>query len=79
MQYDENAEKYGYEGEMTPLKCDELQSVYIDRTGDWIRSNDNTGKFCLKSEVDAAITELKDALKYQHDCCEALKAKLENV
>lgn len=24
MQYDENAEKYGYEGEMTPMKCDKL-------------------------------------------------------
>ena len=79
MQYDENTEKYGYEGEMTLLKCDELQSVYIDRTGDWVRSSNNTGKFYLKDEVDASIEELKDAWKHEHICCEALKAKLESV
>ena len=30
MQYDENAEKYGYEGEMTPLKCDKLTAYKGD-------------------------------------------------
>lgn len=30
MQYDENAEKYGYEGEMTPLKCNELKAYGMD-------------------------------------------------
>ena len=42
---------------MIPLKCDELQSVYIDRTGDWVRSDNNTGKFYLKSEADKVIAE----------------------
>jgi hypothetical protein len=44
----------------------ELKSVYIDRTGDWCRSENNTGKFYLKSEVDAAIAELKDRCQ-MHD------------
>ena len=79
MQYDENAEKYGYEGEMILMKCEELQSVYIDRTGDWARSDNNTGKFYLKSEVDEAIVALKDAWRNKHAACEVLKAKLETV
>ena len=37
----------------------ELKSVYIDRTGDWVRSGNDTGKFYLKSEVDKVIAELK--------------------
>lgn len=42
------------------MKCDELKSVYIDRTGDWCRSGNDTGKFYLKEDVDAAIAELKE-------------------
>ena len=38
----------------------ELKSVYIDRTGDWCRSENDTGKFYLKSEVDEYVSELKD-------------------
>lgn len=41
----------------------ELKSVYIDRTGDWVRSGNDTGKFYLKDEVDAAIAELKAKLE----------------
>ena len=37
----------------------ELQSVYIDRTGDWVRSGNNTGKYYLKDEVDEKIESLK--------------------
>ena len=37
----------------------ELKSVYIDRTGDWVRSGNDTGKFYLKSEADAEIESLK--------------------
>lgn len=57
MQYDENAEKYGYEGEMTPLKCDELK-VYVAPTPDGTGLAD----YCLKSDVDAVIAELKDVI-----------------
>lgn len=53
MQYDENAEKYGYEGEMTPLKCDKLEQV--ENPIEW-------GLYYDKSEVDEAIAELKAAL-----------------
>lgn len=41
------------------MKCDELKSVYIDRTGDWARSGNDTGKFYLKKEVDAVIADLQ--------------------
>lgn len=58
MQYDENAEKYGYEGEMTPLKCDELQQV--ENPIEW-------GLYYDKSEVDEAIAELKDKLQLDED------------
>ena len=51
MQYDDNAEKYGYEGEMTPLKCDELK-VYHHK----LRHNEYA-EFCLKYEVDKVIAE----------------------
>ena len=37
----------------------ELKSVYIARTGDWCRSENDTGKFYLKEEVDKVIAELK--------------------
>lgn len=61
MQYDENAEKYGYEGEMTPLKCDELNAykgdVYIPVYGSIADA-----QVYLKKDVDAAIAELKDVI-----------------
>ena len=61
MQYDENAEKYGYEGEMTPLKCDELNAykgdVYIPVYGSIADAD-----VYLKKDVDAAIAELKDVI-----------------
>lgn len=63
MQYDENAEKYGYEGEMTPLKCDELK-VYRTHT-DNLGDNYIDAEFVdvvLKEDVDAVIAELKTAL-----------------
>lgn len=43
----------------------ELNSVYIDRTGDWVRSKNNLGEFYLKSEADEVIAELKDKLRHQ--------------
>ncbi len=52
MQYDENAEKYGYEGEMTPLKCDKLKRKY----------SDITGPYCGYDEVNEAVAELKDVI-----------------
>lgn len=61
MEYDENAEKYGYEGEMTPLKCDELKAykgdVYIPVYGSIADAD-----VYLKKDVDAAIAELKDVI-----------------
>ena len=61
MQYDENAEKYGYEGEMTPLKCDELQAykgdVYIPVYGSIADAD-----VYLKKDADKAIAELKDVI-----------------
>lgn len=61
MQYDENAEKYGYEGEMTPLKCDKLTAykgdVYIPVYGSIADAD-----VYLKKDVDAAIAELKDVI-----------------
>ena len=41
----------------------ELKSVYIDRTGDWCRSENDTGKFYLKSEADKVIAELEESHK----------------
>ena len=59
MQYDENAEKYGYEGEMTPIECDKLQAykgdVYIPVYGSIADAD-----VYLKKDADTAIAELKD-------------------
>ena len=75
MQYDENAEKYGYEGEMTPMKCDELKAykgdVYIPVYGSIADAD-----VYLKKDADAAIAELKEAWRSEHEACEALKKKL---
>jgi hypothetical protein len=92
MQYDdENAEKYGYEGEMTPLKCDELKAINAyqlttnTEDSDVYIHNDEFGcggdlvECYLKSEADTAIAELKEAWRSEHEACEALKAKLEDV
>ena len=61
MQYDENAEKYGYEGEMTPMKCDELKAykgdVYIPVYGSIADAD-----VYLKKDADTAIAELKDVI-----------------
>lgn len=40
----------------------ELKSVYIDRTGDWCRSENDTGKFYLKEEVDELVSKLKEQI-----------------
>ena len=40
----------------------ELKSVYIDRTGDWCRSGNDTGKFYLKSEADKVIADKDEAI-----------------
>lgn len=71
MQYDENAEKYGYEGEMVLLKCDELKSYGMadPAIGDEY-------EMYKVAEVDAAIVELKDTCRYWHKCSTALKIKL---
>jgi len=61
MQYDDNAEKYGYEGEMTPLKCDKLQSYKGDVTIP-VYGTIADAKVYLKKEADAVIAELKAAL-----------------
>jgi hypothetical protein len=91
MQYDDDAEKYGYEGEMTPLKCDGLKAIDAyqlttnTEDSDVYIHNDEFGcggdlvECYLKSEVDAAIAELKDAWRSEHEACEALKQKLEDV
>ena len=42
----------------------ELKSVYIDRTGDWCRSGNNTGRFYLREEADKVIAELEDKLRH---------------
>ena len=60
MQYDENAEKYGYEGEMTPLKCDELKA-YIAPTPDGTGLAD----YYLKSEADKVIADLEESHKME--------------
>ena len=61
MQYDENAEKYGYEGEMMPMKCDELKAykgdVYIPVYGSIADA-----EVYLKKDADTAIAELKDVI-----------------
>lgn len=73
MQYDENAEKYGYEGEMTPMKCDELKAykgdVYIPVYGSIADA-----QVYLKEDVDATIAELKEALR---DHCTTCPVKMQ--
>ena len=59
MQYDENAEKYGYEGEMTPLKCDKLTAYKGDVTIP-VYGTIADAEVYLKKDVDEAIAELKD-------------------
>ena len=62
MQYDENAEKYGYEGEMTPLKCDELKAYKGDVTIP-VYGTIADAEVYLKKDVDEAIAELKEKLE----------------
>ena len=55
MQYDDNAEKYGYEGEMTPLKCDGLKPCTYD---DMIDGDaDINIEYYPKSDADAIIAQ----------------------
>jgi len=84
MQYDDNAEKYGYEGEMTTMKCDKLQRYevradYDAGTIDVPCDNEKYGNYMLAEDVIAAIAELKEAWRSEHEACEALKKKLEDV
>lgn len=62
MQYDENAEKYGYEGEMTPLKCDELKAYKWDVTIP-VYGTIADAEVYLKSEADKVIAELEARIK----------------
>ena len=63
------------------MNCNELKSVYIDRTGDWVRSGNDTGKFYLKEEVDAVIAELKQKLESVQASmyCDVVDANMENI
>ena len=65
MQYDENAEKYGYEGEMMPLKCDKLTAYKGDVTIPVYGTIADADVY-LKKDVDAAIAELKE---FAEDAC----------
>ena len=65
MQYDENAEKYGYEGEMTPIECAELTAYKGDVTIP-VYGTIADAEVYLKKDVDAAIAELKDKCQ-MHD------------
>ena len=64
----------------------ELKSVYIDRTGNWVRSGNDTSEFYLKSEADKMIKELRaQKAQIEDDCAywkneyAELKDKLHNV
>ena len=55
MQYDENTEKYGYEGEMTPIECDKLKPYTYD---DMIDGDADTNiEYYPKSDADAIIAQ----------------------
>lgn len=73
MQYDENAEKYGYEGEMTPIECDNLTAYKGDVTIP-VYGTIADAEVYIKKDVDEAIAELKariaDLEKLNHDLCE---------
>ena len=62
MQYDENAEKYGYEGEMTPIECDKLQAYKGDVTIP-VYGTIADAEVYLKKDVDAVIAKLKQKLE----------------
>ena len=62
MQYDDNAEKYGYEGEMTPLKCDKLTAYKGDVTIP-VYGTIADAEVYIKKDVDEAIEELKNKLE----------------
>ena len=61
MENPNDAEYYGYEGEMTPMKCDELKAykgdVYIPVYGSIADAD-----VYLKKDADKAIAELKDVI-----------------
>ena len=83
-QYDDDAEKYGYEGEMTTMKCDELQRYevradYDAGTIDVPCDNDKYGQYMLAEDVIEAIAELKEAWRCEHKSCVTLKAEIESL
>ena len=84
MQYDENAEKYGYEGEMTPLKCDKLTAYKADVTIS-VYGTIADAEVYLKDKVDAAlsekdkeIAELKAQKAQAEDDCAYWKTKAQS-
>lgn len=78
MQYDENAEKYGYEGEMTPLKCDKLTAYKGDVTIP-VYGTIADAEVYLKKDVDAAIAELNDKVKFCSDFELAARKDIEEM
>jgi CMP-2-keto-3-deoxyoctulosonic acid synthetase len=65
MQYDENAEKYGYEGEMTPieLECNMGKDVNgVEHREPW-KAYDIDEVDALLAKKDAEIAELKQKLE----------------
>lgn len=85
MQYDDNAEKYGYEGEMETMKCDKLQPLvfslndlaYVNETAvEKNFENPHDHAVYKATEVDEAIAELKEAWRCEHEAYEALKREL---
>ena len=78
MQYDENAEKYGYEGEMMSLKCDKLTAYKGDVTIP-VYGTIADAEVYLKKDVDAAIAELKDKVKLCSDFELAARKDIEEM
>lgn len=79
MQYDENAEKYGYEGEMTPIECDKLQAYKGDVTIP-VYGTIADAEVYLKKDVDAVIAKLKQKLEDVQASmyCDVVDANMEN-
>lgn len=78
MENPNDAERYGYEGEMTPLKCDKLKMHHINEVMDM--HNLTRGKMGFSivyyaDEVDAAIAELKDVIHELQVDLEGAKAE----
>ena len=65
MENPNDAERYGYEGEMIPLKCDELKAYKADVTIP-VYGTIADAEVYLKEGVDDAIAELKE---FAEDAC----------